>query len=452
MNIKADSRRCKQGDIFVALRGVDGDGHRFIADAVKNGATKVVAEEEGNYGVDTLIVKDSRAYLNAYLESHYGNIIDEMNIIGVTGTNGKTTTAYLIYEALNLLNIKCAYIGTIGFYLDKKIASLDNTCPDIALMYEMILKSYDKGYKYVVIEASSQGLSYGRLDTIKFDYALFTNLTQDHLDYHKTMENYALAKKKLFDNLTHDGLSIVNNDDDYADYYKTKNCVTYGFASSDYQVTSYDLKSHETNFVINNVDNIQTKLIGKYNIYNVLLTYVFLERIGVLKKDIIRVISKLTPPPGRMDIIKYKDNSIIVDYAHTPDAMENIISTVKDIVKGNIYIVFGCTGSRDRTKRPIMMDIALSNSKYTFVTSDDLHNEEFVQIVADMEKGAKSKNYAVYRDRKKAIEKGIESLNHGDVLLVLGKGHEEFIIDKNLKIPFNDHNVIESIIKEKVEI
>ena len=187
MNIKADSRRCKQGDIFVALRGVDGDGHRFIADAVKNGATKVVAEEEGNYGVDTLIVKDSRAYLNAYLESHYGNIIDEMNIIGVTGTNGKTTTAYLIYEALNLLNIKCAYIGTIGFYLDKKIASLDNTCPDIALMYEMILKSYDKGYKYVVIEASSQGLSYGRLDTIKFDYALFTNLTQDHLDYHKTM-------------------------------------------------------------------------------------------------------------------------------------------------------------------------------------------------------------------------------------------------------------------------
>ncbi len=153
-----------------------------------------------------------------------------------------------------------------------------------------------------------------------------------------------------------------------------------------------------------------------------------------------------------MDIIKYDDNSIIVDYAHTPDAMINIISTVKDIVKGDIYIVFGCTGSRDRTKRPIMMDIALSNSKFTIVTSDDLHNEEFVQIVADMEQGAKTKNYAVYRDRGKAIEKGIELLNHNDVLLVLGKGHEEFIIDKNLKIPFNDHNVIESIISKKVEI
>ena len=452
MNIKADSRRVKNGDIFVALRGVDGDGHRFIDSAVKNGASKIVAEEEGDYGVETLIVKDSRAYLNAYLESHYGNIIDEMNIIGVTGTNGKTTTAYLIYEALNLLNIKCAYIGTIGFYLDKKVASLDNTCPDIALMYEMILKAYDKGYKYVVIEASSQGLSYGRLDTIKFDYALFTNLTQDHLDFHKTMENYALAKKKLFDNLTHDGLGIVNNDDEYVGYFKTKNSVTYGFGESDYQVTSYELNPHGTSFVINGVDNIQTKLIGKYNIYNVLLTYVFLDRIGVLKKDIIRVIASLLPPPGRMDIIKYKDNSIIVDYAHTPDAMENIISTVKDITKGDIYIVFGCTGSRDRTKRPIMMDIALSNSKFTIVTSDDLHNEEFVSIVADMEEGVKQKNYAVYRDRRKAIEKGIELLNHGDVLLVLGKGHEEFIIDKNLKIPFNDHNVIESIISQKVEI
>ena len=452
MNIKADSRRIKKGDIFVALRGVDGDGHRFISDAVKNGASKVVVEEDGDYGVETLVVKDTRAYLNAYLESHYGTIIDEMNIIGVTGTNGKTTTAYLIYEALNMLNIKCAYIGTVGYYLDKKIASLENTSPDLALMYEMLLKAHDKGYQYVVIEASSQGLSYGRLDTIKFDYALYTNLTQDHLDFHKTMENYALAKKKLFENLTHDGLGIINNDDDYVEYFRTKNSVTYGFTESDYQVTSYELSAHGTNFVINGVDNVQTKLIGKYNIYNVLLTYVFLEKIGVLKKDIVRVISALLPPPGRMDIIKYKDNSIIVDYAHTPDAMENIISTVKDITKGDIYIVFGCTGSRDRTKRPIMMDIALTNSKFTIVTSDDLHNEEFVNIVADMEEGVKQKNYAVYRDRRKAIEKGIEMLNHGDVLLVLGKGHEEFIIDKNLKIPFNDHKVIESIISEKVEI
>ena len=271
MNIKADSRRIKKGDIFVALRGVDGDGHRFISDAVKNGASKVVVEEDGDYGVETLVVKDTRAYLNAYLESHYGTIIDEMNIIGVTGTNGKTTTAYLIYEALNMLNIKCAYIGTVGYYLDKKIASLENTSPDLALMYEMLLKAHDKGYQYVVIEASSQGLSYGRLDTIKFDYALYTNLTQDHLDFHKTMENYALAKKKLFDNLTHDGLGIVNNDDEYVGYFKTKNSVTYGFGESDYQVTSYELNSHGTNFVINGVDNVQTKLIGKYNIKRIVI-------------------------------------------------------------------------------------------------------------------------------------------------------------------------------------
>lgn len=452
MNIKSDSRRVKNGDIFVALRGVDGDGHRFIDAAIKNGAKKVIVEEDGNYGVETLKVKSTRAYLNAYLDSNYGSIIDDMQIIGITGTNGKTTTAYLIYEALNMLNIKCAYIGTIGFYLDKKIMPLENTCPDIALIYEMLLKAHDKGYKYVVIEASSQGLSYGRLDTIKFSYALFTNLTQDHLDYHKTMENYAKAKQKLFENLKPNGLRIVNNDSDYVDYYKTSDAITYGFSPSDYQVTDYSLDSKGTTFVINNVDNIKTKLLGKYNIYNVLLTFAFLDKIGVLKKDIINIISKLLPPPGRLDLIHYKDNNIVIDYAHTPDAMENIISTVKEVTKGNIYIVFGCTGSRDRSKRPIMMDIALSNSKFSIITSDDLHDEEFVNIVADMEKGVKYKNYSVFRDRKKAIEKGIKLLEHNDSLLILGKGHEEFIIDKNLKIPFNDHNVVESILSEKVEI
>ena len=452
MNIKSDSRRVKPGDIFVALRGIDGDGHKFISAAIKNGASKVIVEEDGDYGVETLKVKSTRAYLNAYLESNYGSIIDDMQIIGITGTNGKTTTAYLIYEALNMLNIKCAYIGTIGFYLDKKIMPLENTCPDTALIYEMLLNAHEKGYKYVVIEASSQGLSYGRLDTIKFSYALFTNLTQDHLDYHKTMENYAQAKQKLFENLKPNGLRIVNNDSDYVDYYKTKDAITYGFSPSDYQVTDYSLDERSTSFVVNGVDNIKTKLLGKYNIYNVLLTYVFLDRIGVLKKDIINIISKLLPPPGRLDLIHYKDNNIVIDYAHTPDAMENIIATMKEVTKGNIYIVFGCTGSRDRSKRPIMMDIALSNSKFSIITSDDLHDEEFVNIVADMEEGVKYKNYAVFRDRRKAIEKGIEMLEHNDSLLILGKGHEEFIIDKNLKIPFNDHNVVESIISEKVEI
>ena len=449
INIKTDSRRVKNGDIFVALRGVDGDGHN---QAIKNGAIKVVVEEDNDYDVETIVVKSTRAYLNAYLESNYGHILDKMTIIGITGTNGKTTTAYLIYEALNMLNIKCAYIGTVGYYLDKLVTPLDNTCPDISLMYEMILNAHDKGYDYVVLEASSQGLSYGRLDTIKFDYALFTNLTQDHLDYHKTMENYAKAKQKLFQNLSHDGLGIVNIDSKYADYYIDDRTTTYGFNSSDYQVTNYELSASGTTFEINGVDEIKTKLIGKYNIYNVLLTYVFLEKIGVLKRDIIKVISALTPPPGRMDIVNYKSNSIIIDYAHTPDAMTNIINTVKELCKGNIYIVFGCTGDRDRTKRPIMMDIALQNSTYTIVTCDDLHNEEFVNIVADMEEGVKKHNYSVVRDRGKAISKGIDMLDHDDVLLILGKGHEEFIIDKNLKIPFNDHKVVVSLLEEKVEI
>lgn len=452
MNIKTDSRKIKPGDIFVALRGISSDGHNYIKNAVAAGAKKVIVEENGDYGVETLVVKSTRTYLNAYLEANYNKYLADMTIIGITGTNGKTTTAYLIYEALNMLNIKCAYIGTIGYYLNKKVCNLDNTSPDIADIYDLILDAYDKGYRYVVMETSSQGLNYGRLDTIKFDYALFTNLTQDHLDYHKTMENYALAKQKLFKNLKTDGIGIINNDSDYVDYYKTNNSVTYGFNASDYQITNYDLNKDYTCFEINNVDTIKTKLLGKYNIYNVLLTYVFLEKVGILKKDIIKVISMLTPPPGRMDILKYKNNNIVIDYAHTPDAMINVIETVKEVTSGNIYIVFGCTGDRDRTKRPIMMDIALKNSKYSIVTSDDLHNEEFVNIVADMENGVKSNNYMVVRDRKRAIEKGIELLDNGDTLLILGKGHENFIIDKNLKIPFNDREVVEKIILDKVEI
>ena len=449
INIRSDSRKVKKGDTFVALRGISSDGHDYVDQAIKNGATKVVVEEEKDYGVETEIVKDTREYLNNYLYEKYHEIIDDMVLIGITGTNGKTTSCFLTYEALNKLGYKCGYIGTVGYYLDDKVCELPNTSPDICDMYDMIITAYEKGYKYMAIEVSSQGISYGRFNNILFDYAVFTNLTREHLDYHKTMENYALAKQQLFNQLKKNGLGIINEDDSYSMYFEIGNYTTYGFNTSDYQITDYTMDINGTTFTINDKHTLKSKLLGKYNIYNMTVTYVLLKKIGVSEEDIDRVFEELYPPSGRLDIIKYNDNLIIVDYAHTPDAMENVFSTIKEIKYNHVYIVFGCTGSRDREKRPFMTKLALSLADYTYITSDDLHDEEFSQIINDMLSDNPDGNYEVIQDRYKAIEAGINRLNSHDLLLILGKGHENFIIVKDKKIPHNDHKVVEEIINKK---
>lgn len=448
INIRSDSRKVKPGDIFVALKGISSNGSQYIEDAIKNGASKLIVEEDGDYSIPYEVVEDSRKYLENYLVNNYNKYLDEMTLIGITGTNGKTTTAFLLYDALNKLGCKCAYMGTIGFYLEDKVYSLPNTSPDVTEVYDMIIAAYDAGYRYMTLEISSHGLDMNRLEGINFDYAVFTNLTQDHLDYHKTMGNYALAKQKLFNRLKPNGKAIVNADDKYKEYFllEKNNNITYGFDISDYQVTDYDMNQGGTKFVYKYGDKeefIISNLLGKYNIYNVLVVASVLLEIGFSHEAVKNVILKLKSPSGRMDMIKHGNSSIIIDYAHTPDAVEKIIKTMKEVTEGNIYTVFGCTGDRDRTKRPIMMNIVTSLSKFAIVTNDDPHNEDPDQIVGDMLDGIDVSNYEVCLDRKKAIIKGIDLLNDGDSLLILGKGHEEVMIVKNNeKIPFNDRKVV----------
>ena len=454
INIKSDSRKIQEGDIFVALKGISSNGEDYIESAIEKGASKIILESDKKYSVDTVKVDDTREYLVNYLKDNYSMYLNEMTLIGITGTNGKTTTAYLIYQMLNKLGIKCGYIGTIGYYLENKVCDLPNTSPDICEIYDMLINAYDNDYKTIVMETSSQGLDMGRLDSIKFDYALFTNLTQDHLDYHKTMENYAIAKQKLFNNLKENGLGIINSDDSSNNYFKNCNYVEYGFNNNDYQILDYNL-DYKIKFILDikgNKYNIESKLIGKYNMYNLLCAITLVNEMNIDINEIIKVVETLKAPPGRTDIINYKNNLIIIDYAHTPDAMENIYNLVKEINKGNVYTVFGCTGDRDRTKRPIMMELATNNSKYVILTSDDLHNEDFSRIVSDTTNGIKKNNYEVIMDRGKAIEKAITLLNNQDILLILGKGHEEFIILRDKKIPFNDKRHVEKLLKEKVNI
>ncbi len=454
INIKSDSRKIKPGDTFIAIKCEVNDGHKYIEQAIQNGACKII-DEHGNYSVPTLIVEDTRNYLNKYLKENYNKYLEEMTIIGITGTNGKTTSAYLIYSALNKLGIKCAYIGTIGYYLDKKIFNLPNTNPDVCDMYELIINAYDNGYKYVVLEASSHGLYSGRLEGLIFDYAIFTNLTRDHLDFHKTMENYALAKQQLFKKLKPNGIGITNIDDEYSKFFKSKKILTYGINTSDYQILNYETNNQGTliNFKIKGVEfKINSSLLGEYNIYNLLCCIIILDNLNISLEDISKTVESLSFPPGRMDMIKYKTNSIIIDYAHTPDAMEKILETVKKTTNGKIYTVFGCTGDRDRKKRPIMMDIATKLSSKVIVTIDDPHNEDVNQIIGDMLKGVKRNNYEICLDRGKAISKGIELLKDKDILMILGKGHEEIIIYKDEKIPFNDRKKVEEVLKEKEKI
>lgn len=447
INIKSDSRRIKKGDIFVALDGINSNGSCYIQNAIASGASKIVCKQ-GSFDVETINVTDPKKYLTNYLIDNYGKYLDEMKIIGITGTNGKTTVAYLIYQMLNSLGLKCAYIGTIGFYLDKKVYSLPNTSPDTCMLYEMIMEAYDNGFRHIVIEVSSQGLAYNRFDGINFDYAIFTNLTLDHLDFHKTMENYALAKKKLFQKLKESGIGLVNADDKYKKYFTCKNLVTYGLDSGDYRVIDYKLSMNDTMIDIEYKANRYKylyPLIGKYNIYNMVATIALLNQMGI---DFSKINTRnIKSPDGRMDILKYKGNTIIIDYAHTPDAMDNIYKTIKPLVKGKIITVFGCTGSREKAKRPIMMQLALENSSYVYVTSDDLHEESFNDIVSDMTKNVVSDKYEVIKNRGKAIMEAIKKLSIADTLLILGKGHEQFIIVGNKKIPFNDHAKVVEILE-----
>jgi len=438
MNVKTDSRKIKDGDIFVALNTFN-DGHQYVEDAIKRGAKKVIVNS-GNYDVETIIVPDTKEYLINHLKNNYYDQIKNLKLIGITGTNGKTTTAYLIWQALNKLGHKCAYIGTIGFYINDKEKDLPNTTPEIVDVYEMLIECTQKNCEYVVMEVSSHALDQRRVDGLLFDYAIFTNLTEDHLDYHKSMGSYALAKQKLFDMLKENGKGIINVDDKYHEYFLKNNDITYGFKESNLQIISYSI-NFKNNFTLSingaNYD-FESNLLGKYNIYNMTCVIGILHNLNIDIEIIRYLVSTLNPPVGRMEIVNYGTNKIIIDYAHTADAVENIINAVKEFSMGKIYTIIGCGGNRDKMKRPMMATSATNNSDYVIFTSDNPRDEEPEQIIEDMINNLENNNYEIEINREKAINKGIQKLDKNDILLLLGKGHETYQVIKREKIYFSD--------------
>ena len=372
--IQVDSRKVKKGDTFVAIKGLYVDGHDYIEKAILAGASQIIAEY-GEYSVPTIIVKDTREYLAKYLKEQYREQLSQIKFIGITGTNGKTTSCYLIYQALNKLNIKAAYIGTIGFYVDGKVKDLDNTTPDLVDLYEMFDYCIKNDVKVIAMEVSSHALSLGRVMGIEFDYAAFTNLTQDHLDFHKTLENYEQAKLILFKNLRNDKVAVINSDDEYYKDFclKENNNILYGLNDfSDYRITKYSLHidSVEFSFQYQNKEyDVKLNIPGKYNIYNYMNLLIILNKMGYSLGEIIKLSSTLKAPSGRFETLRYKDSVIIIDYAHTPDAVLNILDNVLEYKKGKVITIIGCGGDRDKTKRPIMGEIATSKSDFVISLS-----------------------------------------------------------------------------------
>ncbi len=444
--IRTDSRKVQPGDTFVALDGISSNGSQYIGSAIANGAVKIICRE-GSYPVETENADDPRARLEELLVSEYGDIVSNMTLIGVTGTNGKTTTCFLVSQALNALEIKCAYIGTIGFYMDEFIRPLPNTSVDICELYSLLLEAHENGFDCVALEASSQGLDMGRLNTIKFDVAAFTNLTEDHLDYHKNMDNYASAKRILFDALKPDGVAVLNRDDPYYERFINKDheFLTYGFGEGcDLQVIRFG-GDERTEFIYRagpRCYRVFTELLGRHNMYNLAATLTILAGLGLAAEEAAGAVEGAAAPDGRMDRIRFNNNNIVIDYAHTPDAVEQIIKTARTFTKNNIYVVFGCTGDREREKRPVMTKIVLENAAYAVITVDDIHGEDPERIFADMLEGNMYDNYEVCPDRREAIKKGIERLQEGDSLLILGKGHEKFIAKDGGNIPHNDKQAV----------
>ena len=454
MLYEIDSRKIKPGQTFVAIKGHTVDGHDYIDEAIKNGATKVVAEKNVECSVPLEVVPSTEEYLKHALADAYTDKVNKLKIIGITGTNGKTTTAYLTYQLLNLLNEESAYIGTLGFKYRNINDETDNTTPNILTIYNILLNLVESGCQTVVMEISSHALSFERIYGLHFDVVAFTNLTEDHLDYHKTMENYLNAKLKIIDYLTKDGNLIVNGDDEASQKFidKFHKGIRLGFNKSyDYYISNTNITPAETNidFTYNNKDyQVTTNLTSKFNVYNYITALAIVHSLGYGIDAIIEKTSQVKAPKGRCETHKVNGGYAVIDYAHTPDAVEKVVEAYNELKTGRVITIVGCGGDRDPIKRPIMGRLATELSDYAILTSDNPRTEDPAKIMDDILKGVSTTNYEVELDRKTAIKKGVEMLEPEDILLILGKGHEDYQIIGHTKIHLDDAEEVENWKKE----
>ena len=452
-----DSRKIKDGDIFVALEGSISDGHKYIEQAIENGAKGILVSKkvEPEFPVEYILVKDLRKNLGKIASNFYGYPQKKLKIIGITGTNGKTTSTYLLESILG--KEKVARIGTVEYKIGDEVIEAPNTTPESLDIVKMCKKAVEKGLEYLVMEVSSHALSLGRVDMLEFDVASFTNLTLDHLDYHENMDNYFQAKRKLFTMLKDSKKSSINIDDIYGDrLYKEFGGYSYSLTKSA-DLTGKIVEFHsDGQFVRLNLmgEMFEEKLaiLGRYNLYNVLGVIGIALQLGIGKNIILEKLKDIKGAPGRFELVNCgQDYIVVVDYAHTGDALENILKSINELKKGRVITVFGCGGDRDATKRPIMGEIAQRLSDIAILTSDNPRTENPHLIIEDVKKGMNGDHYLVEEDREQAIVKAIEIAQKNDIILIAGKGHETYQILGRKKIHFDDREIARrEIVKRKI--
>lgn len=452
-----DSRNIRQGDLFVAQRGVNVDGHAFINKAIEAGCCAVVCEKFPEVmvdGVTYIAVEDSSEALGYIASNYYDRPSFNMRLVGVTGTNGKTTTATLLYEMARLAGYKAGLLSTVCNYIgDEKIAST-HTTPDALAINECMHQMVEAGCSYCFMEVSSHSIHQKRIAGLAFDGGIFSNITHDHLDYHKTFRAYIEAKKGFFDQLPMYAFALTNGDDKNGTVM-LQNTIAHKFVYSCRSLADFNCKIIEKHLdgMLLKLDGVEvwTKFTGDFNAYNILAVYAASCLLGFAKEDVIRYISMLVPVSGRFETLLAANGvMVVVDYAHTPDALENVLSTIRGLVKkGNIVItVVGAGGDRDKTKRPEMAEVACRYSDHVVLTSDNPRSEDPESIIRDMQTGIKIEDKNRVNDiidRRAAINYAIRFAKPGDIVLIAGKGHENYQEISGVKYHFDDKEVVHDV-------
>ncbi len=451
--IAYDSRKVKPGYLFVAIKGFETDGHKYIGSAVENGAVAVIGEDSIECSVTYVKVPDSRKALAVCGAEFYGNPQNKLKIIGITGTNGKTTTTYLIRQILMLKGIRCDLIGTNQTIIGSEEIESSRTTPESLDLFECFHKMAESGGEYVVMEVSSHSLELDRVYGVNFETALITNITQDHLDFHKTMENYAKAKAKLF---TMAKTGAMNADDEYAHIIKDiadADMVSYAIdKAADIKAENLRMSERGVIFDINlrgEKREIRLGIPGRFSIYNALGAVCVCLNLGIAIEDIEKGLVLAKSVKGRIEVVHTPTPyTVIIDYAHTPDGLENIISAVRGFAKGRVITVFGCGGNRDSSKRPKMGKIAEELSDIAIVTSDNPRCEMPADIINDILAGMKKDNHTVVENRREAIRYAMEIAQENDIIILAGKGHETYQEIDRVKHDFDERVVVREILAE----
>ena len=449
-----DSRLAEKMSAFVAVRGTQTDGHLFIDKAIAQGSKIIVCEELPSNlveGVTYVKVKNSAEALGVMASNYYDNPSEKLKLVGVTGTNGKTTVTTLLHRLYRAFGNKPGLISTVVNLIGTKEIPATHTTPDSVQLNRLLQQMVEEGCKYCFMEVSSHAIHQRRIAGLKFAGGIFTNITHDHLDYHKTFDNYIKAKKQFFDDMPADAFSLVNVDDVHGEIMvqNTKSKVYHFALRTDADFKAKILENHfqGLNLILDDRE-IWSKLIGKFNAYNLLATYAAAILLGEEKMEVLTMLSNLNPPSGRFQYIRSENGIIgIVDYAHTPDALKNVLSTIQEIRGGNekVITVIGCGGDRDKTKRPEMAKIAADLSDRVMLTSDNPRSEEPEAIIKDMQAGleiTQQKKSLAITDRKEAIKAAASMAEPGDIILVAGKGHETYQEIKGERFDFDDMKIL----------